>query len=185
MNYLESAIKQFQYYESLGRKTMDQLSEEELTFEPVKDINSISVIVKHLHGNMLSRWTDFLTTDGEKETRDRDGEFEGSLSTREEIMQKWEEGWKVVFDTLNSLNDEHLGQIVYIRNQGHTVVEAINRQMNHYAYHVGQMVFLGKMIKKDEWTSLSIPKNQSKQFNADKFNQEQSRGHFTDEFLEK
>jgi hypothetical protein len=183
MNYLESVNRQFQYYESLGRKTMDQLKDEDLTREPVPLVNSISVIVKHLHGNMLSRWTDFLNTDGEKDFRDRDGEFEESLRTREEIMAKWEEGWKVLFDALDGLEESHLSQIVHIRNQGHTVVEAINRQLCHYAYHVGQMVYLGKIFRGDDWESLSIPRNQSKAFNEEKFREDKGRRHFTEDFL--
>ena len=180
-SYLSSAIRQFQYYENLGMRTMEQLSEEALLQEPVEGVNSISIIVKHLRGNMLSRWTDFLTTDGEKDFRDRDGEFEQSLDSRSEIYSAWNEGWKTLFNTLGKLTEGDLDSIVFIRNQGHSVVEAINRQLCHYAYHVGQVVFIGKMFRGDSWESLSIPKNKSKDYNREKFAREKSRGHFTDD----
>src|SRR3954466_298804 len=117
---------------------------------------------------MLSRWTDFLTSDGEKEWRDRDGEFENDIRTKAELLSKWNEGWKCLLDTLNSLEEEDLEKTIYIRNQGHSVMEAINRQLAHYPYHVGQIVFIGKMAAK-KWNSLSIPRGNSKQFNDDKF----------------
>lgn len=180
--YLESVIKQFEYYKLLGEKTFAQLPDDKLFWQYNADSNSIATIVKHLWGNMLSRWTDFLTTDGEKEWRNRDGEFENDITTREELLQKWNEGWKVFLDTLKSLKEEDLQRIIYIRNQGHTVMEAINRQLAHYPYHVGQIVFAGKMGA-EAWQSLSIPKGNSKQFNAEKFAQPKHKAHFTDEFL--
>ena len=128
---------------------------------------------------MLSRWTDFLTTDGEKDTRNRDGEFDASTAfsnqTKEQILGLWNGGWACLFNTLNSLKPEDLSKIIYIRNEGHTVLEAINRQLAHYPYHVGQMVFYAKILKKSEWTSLSIPKNKSNDYNADKFSKEKSK----------
>ncbi|MBE9600001.1 DUF1572 family protein [Pedobacter sp. MC2016-24] len=180
--YLESAIKQFMYYKMLGEKTFDQISEEQLFWQPSPDSNSIATIVKHLSGNMLSRWTELLTTDGEKPWRNREGEFENDLGSRAKVLSLWEQGWKVMLDTLISLSDHDLNRIVYIRNQGHTVMEAINRQLAHYPYHVGQIVYIGKMLASN-WQSLSIPKGNSVQFNADKFAQEKHLGHFTDEFL--
>lgn len=183
-NYLESVIKQFEYYKMLGDKTFAQVPDEKLFWQFNEDSNSIAVIVKHLSGNMLSRWTDFLTTDGEKEWRNRDDEFENDIATKDELLQKWNDGWKVFLDTLKSLKEEDLEKIIYIRNQGHTVMEAINRQLAHYPYHIGQIVFIGKMCA-NKWTSLSIPKGNSKSFNDDKFSKPKHKAHFTDEFLEK
>lgn len=170
-NYLESAIRQFEYYKKLGERTFDQLSDEQLFLQINDESNSIATIVKHLWGNMLSRWTDFLTEDGEKEWRKRDAEFENDLRDRTELMDKWNDGWALLFSTLGALNERDLEKVVYIRNQGHTVVEAINRQLAHYAYHVGQLVFLGKMMCSKEWSTLSIPRGQSEAYNEDKFSQ--------------
>jgi hypothetical protein len=183
-NYLESIIKQFEYYKMLGEKTFAQIPEEKLFWQYNENSNSIATIVKHLGGNMRSRWTDFLTADGEKEWRNRDAEFENDISTKDEMLRIWNEGWKVFLDTLNSLTEEDLEKTIYIRNQGHTVMEAINRQLAHYPYHIGQIVHIGKMAA-SEWTSLSIPKGNSKQFNAEKFALPKQNQHFTDEFLNK
>jgi hypothetical protein len=180
-SYLSSVLKQFQYYKSLGEKTFDQVTEEELFWKPDEEINSIAIIVKHMVGNMLSRWTNFLTEDGEKSWRQRDDEFIDSYSTKQELLQQWELGWDCVFSALDQVNDTNLESVVYIRNQGHTVIEVINRQLSHYAYHVGQIVFLGRMIRKEKWASLSIPKGASKVYNAEKFRQEKGRRHFTDD----
>ena len=197
-NYLTSAIQQFQYYKMLGDKTFDQLTDDQLVWQYNEASNSVAVMVKHLWGNMMSRWTDFLTTDGEKDFRKRDEEFElvGSCVegvnannetdeiTRDSILSKWEEGWECLFAALKSINEENFNTTIYIRNQGHTISEAINRQMMHYAYHVGQIVYLGRMIKGDEWQSLSIPKGTSNAYNAEKFAKEKGKRHFTDEYLE-
>lgn len=183
--YLESVIKQFEYYKLLGEKALAQLSDEQLFQVPSIESNTMAVIVQHLSGNMLSRWTDFLTTDGEKEWRNRDAEFDDVISTKEELYAAWNKGWSVFLNTLNSLIEEDLTKIVYIRNQGHTVMEAINRQLAHYPYHIGQMVYLAKYLVSQPWESLSIPKNQSKEYNAEKFSQEKSVKHFTDEYLKK
>ena len=134
---------------------------------------------------MLSRWTDFLTADGEKEWRDRDGEFESDIQNKEELLQKWNEGWQYLFEAIDPLTEADLDRIVYIRKMGHTGPEAINRQLAHYAYHIGQIVFIGKMLRGDQWISLSIPKGQSEQYNAQKFAQPQHRQHYTDEFIDK
>jgi hypothetical protein len=179
--YLESVKKQFLYYKMLGEKAMDQLEAEQLFVTTNDDTNSIAVIVKHLSGNMLSRWTDFLTTDGEKETRNRDGEFENNLHTKEEVLEAWNTGWKCFLNTLESLTSEQLSEIIYIRNEGHTVIEAINRQLAHYPYHVGQIVFYAKQLKEGEWNSLSIAKNKSKDYNDSKFAQEKNIKNFTEE----
>lgn len=165
--YLESIRSQFEYYKLLGEKTLDQLSEADLFHQYNEESNSIAVIIKHLWGNMLSRWKDFLTTDGEKVWRDRDAEFDPDIKTKQELMRKWNEGWECVFDALASISHEDLkNTTVYIRNEPHTVVEAVNRQFAHYAYHVGQIVFVGKMLSKD-WHALSIPKEGSKKFNQE------------------
>lgn len=168
-DYLESVRKQLEYYKMLGEKTFSQLQDENLFWQYNEDSNSIAIIVKHLWGNMLSRWTDFLNSDGEKEWRDRDAEFENDIRTKEELLAKWNEGWDCVFSAINSLTADDLDKIVYIRNQGHTVTEAINRQLAHYPYHIGQIVFIGKMLAKNGWTSLSIPKGASQTFNTEKF----------------
>lgn len=182
-SYLESAQKQFAYYKNLGDRTFDQLTDEELFWEYNEASNSIAIIVKHLWGNMLSRWTDFKNSDGEKEWRNRDAEFELDFKDRTVLIQKWEEGWKCLFDALASVQAEELDQLVYIRNMGHTIIEAVNRQMAHYGYHVGQITYIGRMIKGNDWQSLSIPKGESKSYNAKKFSQPKSKKHFTDEFL--
>lgn len=183
-NYLESTIKQFEYYKMLGDKTFEQMPDGKLFWQYNGESNSIATIVKHLSGNMLSRWTDFLTTDGEKQWRDRDGEFENDISTRQDMLEIWNNGWKVFLDTLGSLTPEDLEKTIYIRNQGHSVLEAINRQLAHYPYHIGQMVFIGKMCA-GNWVSLSIPKGNSGEFNRDKFSKPKHQAHFTDEFLNK
>jgi hypothetical protein len=183
MSFLESVTKQFQYYKMLGDKTFSQLAEADLFWQYKESSNSIAIIVKHLHGNMLSRWTDFLTTDGEKTWRKRDEEFDADFKTKTEVLEKWEDGWNCLFFALKTINEENFNQIIYIRNQGHTITEAINRQLAHYAYHIGQIVFIGSMIQGNDWQSLSIPKGKSKDFNAEKFAQEKHRQHFTDEFL--
>lgn len=182
-DYLDSIRKQFAYYKQLGDKTMEQLTDEQVLWQYNEESNSIAILVKHLWGNMLSRWTDFLHSDGEKEWRDRDGEFEANFSSKSEVLEKWNEGWDCFFKTLSVLQPEDLDRIIYIRNQGHTVAEALNRQLAHYPYHIGQMVFLGKMLVGSNWESLSIPKGDSRKFNAEKFAKPKEKGHFTDEFL--
>lgn len=180
-SYLNSVQKQFEYYKSLGDKTFAQLTDEQFFWQANDESNSVAIIVKHIAGNMLSRWTNFLTEDGEKEWRNRDKEFVNNFTTKHEVMEYWEKGWTCLFDAINPLLEEDLEKIIYIRNHGHTVVEAINRQLCHYSYHIGQLVFLGKMIQNENWNSLSIPKNASKNYNADKFSKEKTRKHFTDD----
>ena len=180
-DYLTSVKKQFAYYKSIGEKTFEQLTDEQLSWQYNPESNSVAMIVNHMSGNMISRWTDIFTTDGEKPTRNREAEFTPSTSTRQTVLDSWEQGWKCLFDTLDKLTTDDLDKIIYIRNQGHTVMEAINRQLAHYPYHVGQIVFLGKMLCNENWTSLSIPRGQSDSYNADKFAQEKRKVHFTDE----
>lgn len=182
-SYLSSISRQFEYYKLLGEKTFAQVTDEQLFIQFNEDSNSIAVIVKHLWGNMMSRWTDFLTSDGEKDWRKRDNEFESDIRTREEILSKWNEGWNCLFDSLNKLNSDDLEKIVYIRNQGHTVVEAINRQLAHCAYHTGQIVYIGKMLCGESWHSLSIPKGGSADYNESITSAGKRIEHFTDSIL--
>lgn len=182
-HFLIGAIKQFRYYKMLGAKTMDQLPADKLSWQYNAASNSIAIIVNHLHGNMLSRFTNFLLEDGEKTWRNREAEFDVTKETRDTLKQKWEMGWSCVFDCLENLEESDLSQEVFIRNMGHSVIDAINRQLAHYAYHVGQIVFIGKMVVGENWQSLSIPRGGSDLYNADKFGQEKGTQHFTDEFL--
>lgn len=181
--YLDSVKKQFLYYKTLGEKAMSQLEPEQLFVSLNQDTNSIATIVKHLSGNMVSRWTDFLTTDGEKEWRNRDGEFENDVQSKDALLTLWDKGWHCFFEAIDTLKPEQLTTIIYIRNEGHTVIEAINRQLAHYPYHVGQIVFYAKQLKNKDWESLSIPKNKSKSYNDNKFAQEKSIKNFTEEEL--
>ena len=182
-NYLESARKQFEYYKTLGERSIAQLSDEELFWQYNPESNSIGIIVKHLWGNMLSRWTDFLTSDGEKEWRQREAEFDADIKDRQELMEKWNAGWACLFTALDSLNEDNFDTTIYIRNMGHTVVEAINRQMAHYAYHVGQMAYIARMIKGTAWQSLSIPRGESAAYNQAKFAKPKHREHFSEEWI--
>jgi hypothetical protein len=185
--YIESAIKQFQYYKLLGEKAMEQIPDDKLNWQYNPETNSVAIIVKHLWGNMMSRWVDFLTKDGEKVWRDREAEFVNDITTRKDLMEKWEEGWKALFDAMNTVskNPDYLGRTIFIRNLGHTIMEATNRQISHYAYHVGQIVHTGKMIQAENWKSLSIPRGKTSEYNAEKFSQPPRREHFTDEFTKR
>ncbi len=178
---LKNTISVFDYYKTLGEKAIAQISDEALYQMPDEKSNSISVIVKHLHGNMLSRWTDFLTTDGEKEWRDRDSEFEETIETRDEVMKQWNEGWACVFSALNTLHPEDFDKTVYIRNMGQTVLEAIMRQMAHYAYHIGQIVYLARLFNEGDWKTLTIPKGGSAAYNKEKNAPGKRIEHFTEE----
>lgn len=183
--FLESIKKQFLYYKMLGEKAMQQLEPEQLFFMANDNSNSIATIVKHLTGNMLSRWTNFMTTDGEKEWRHRDAEFENDLKSKDEVMQLWDKGWDCFMYALNSLEPHQLSHIIYIRNEGHTVMEAINRQLAHYPYHIGQVVFSAKQLKNSAWESLSIPRNASGSYNEKKFSKEKNIKNFTDDELKR
>lgn len=169
-NLLSGTIKQFHYYKSVGERTMEQLSFKEMNFQPNQDSNSISIIVKHMVGNMLSRWTNFMTEDGEKEWRHRDQEFEAYHMTKEELLADWEKGWNCLFEAISPLKENDLHKKIYIRNEAHTVAEAIFRQLAHYAYHIGQMAYVGKLLKGNQWISLSIAKGKSDTYNKGKFN---------------
>lgn len=185
MNQIElnGIRKQFEYYKVLGDDTFNQLNDDQLSITMNENSNSIAMIVKHLHGNLLSRWTDFLFSDGEKEWRNRDEEFENDLNARELLLSKWEEGWNCLFNAIDSLKVSDLDKTVFIRNQGHSVFEAFLRSLNHIAYHVGQIVFIGKILQNDNWKTLSIPKGKSKEYNQTKFHQPKHFEHFSDESI--
>ena len=178
--FLTSAIKLFRYYKKLGEGAIEQLSDADIKIRPNESSNSVGLIVHHLSGNMLSRWTDFLTTDGEKEWRNRDAEFDEDYPDKKSLMAAWERGWACVFAALESLKSEDLSRIIYVRNEGQSVLEAIQRQLAHYPHHIGQIIYQAKAIKGDAFKSLSIPKGQSQPFNTEKFSHEKSRKHFTD-----
>ena len=158
-HYLQSVKKEFLRYKMIGEQAMEQLEPAQLFFIDNHNGNSIATIVRHLHGNMISRWTDFFTTDGEKPWRNREAEFENLVTDRETIMQFWTDGWACFLGTLMSLEAQDLDKTIYIRGEAHTVMQAINRQLAHYPSHVGQIVFAAKQLKHAEWYSLSIPKN--------------------------
>lgn len=182
-DYLNSTKKQFTYYKMLGEKAMAQLPEEKLFWQCGPDCNSIATIVKHLCGNMLSRWTDFLTTDGEKEWRNRDAEFENDIVSKAALMQRWEQGWSCLFNALDQLTTADFKKEVFIRNMGQSVMDAINRQLAHYPYHVGQVVFIAKMACGHNWQSLSIPMGNSQVYNNTKFAKPKHTEHFTEEYI--
>jgi hypothetical protein len=165
-SYLEDSLAVFRAYKSLGERAIAQVSDEQLQLALDPESNSIATIVKHLAGNMRSRWTDFLRTDGEKPDRNRDTEFEEPPATRAAVMELWEAGWRYVFAALEPLNDSDLERTVHIRNEPHSVMQAINRQVAHYALHIGQIIFLAKHLQSSRWVTLSIPRGKSGEFNA-------------------
>jgi len=169
--FLTSYKQNIEFLISKGERTINQLNFDELHWIPNEESNSIAIIVKHLHGNMISRWTDFLTTDGEKPTRERDSEFEGGFSSREELIHSWESGWNLFLNMLETLSDEDLRRTVYLRGEVLTALQMIQDELIHYAMHIGQMIYIGKLIKNSEWKNLSIQKGQSKEFNENKFKQ--------------
>lgn len=164
--YLATVIRRMKYYKDLGDKTFEQLEEKDLHFTPNDESNSIAVIIQHLSGNMLSRWTNFLKEDGEKTWRHRDAEFEIHHQTRAQVIEIWEQGWTCFFDALSSLKKKDLMKIITIRQESLTVIDAVNRQLAHYPYHIGQIIYIGKLLRDKKWKSLSIPKGQSQTYNA-------------------
>jgi hypothetical protein len=162
--YLKVVKNRFNSVKGLGDKTISQLSQEDIHWTLNEGSNSVAVIVKHLSGNMVSRWSDFLTSDGEKPYRDREQEFNNNNSSKQDLIAMWEKGWNTLFATLNDLEEKDLLKEIYIRSESHTVVDAIERQMAHYAYHIGQIVYIGKQLKGEDWKSLSIPKGKSEEF---------------------
>jgi len=164
-SYLTDSIDLFRYYKNLGERAMAQCPDEGLFIMLDAESNSIAIVVKHMAGNMGSRWTDFLTSDGEKPDRNRDTEFEAPPTTRAELMEMWERGWKLLFGALEPLNDADLTRTITIRTEPHSVTQAINRQVAHYSYHVGQIVCLARHFAGDKWQTLTIPKKKSAEFN--------------------
>jgi uncharacterized damage-inducible protein DinB len=164
-SYLQDSLGLFRYYKKLAERAMDQVTDEQMIASLDAEMNSIAIIVKHLAGNMRSRWTDFLNSDGEKPDRKRDTEFENAPATRAGLMKLWEEGWNHVFAALGPLTDEDLDRTVVIRGEPHSVTQAINRQIAHYAYHCGQIVFLAKHLQATQWKSLTVPRGKSEEFN--------------------
>lgn len=165
-SYLEDALGVFRYYKNLAERAMAQVNQEQLSAVLDDEMNSIAVVVKHMAGNMRSRWTDFLTSDGEKPDRDRDSEFVAPPAGREAVLAMWEAGWNCVFQALEPLTEEDLRRTVTIRGEAHSVMQAINRQVAHYSYHCGQIVMLAKHFGSEQWTSLSVPRNKSADFNV-------------------
>lgn len=164
-SFLKSIRQEYLRYKTLGEQAVAQLSDDDLHWKPHASCNSVAVIMQHIAGNTLSRFTEFLTTDGEKGWRDRDAEFVEQFTDRENLLKYWEKGWTCLFDALDELTDDDLEQTVYVRNEPHSVIEALNRSMGHHAYHVGQMVHIGIQLKGDDWKTLSVPRGESKQFN--------------------
>jgi Protein of unknown function (DUF1572) len=156
--YMRSVKSRFADAKNYAEKTFDQLEEDQLFWYPNEDSNSIAVIVKHMSGNMISRWTDIFNSDGEKPDRNRNGEFENTITTRSEMHDVWNKGWQAFFEALDNLKEEDLLREIYIRNEAHSVMDAIERQMYHYSYHIGQIVYIAKMLKSDEWQTLTIPR---------------------------
>ena len=163
---MQTVIRRLKNYNAIGEKAFEQLDEKDFHYRPNEESNSIAIIVQHMAGNMLSRFTNFLTEDGEKEWRQRDDEFEIHNYSKQQIIDLWEKGWKCCFDSLESLNENDLLKTIYIRNEPLTVIDAINRQLAHYPHHIGQILYIGKLIKGEKWKSLSIPKGQSQQYNT-------------------
>ncbi len=163
--FLHSAIKRLNYYKDLGDKTFTQLTDDDFHYQPNEASNSIAIIIQHTAGNMLSRWTDFLTSDGEKEWRNRDTEFEEQHLSKQQLIELWDKGWHCLLDALNALTEDDLLKTIHIRSEGLLVVDAINRQLAHYPYHVGQIIYVAKIITNNNWQNLSIAKGNSAQFN--------------------
>ena len=161
-------IKRFQYYKELAEKTFDQVSEEQLFWKYNEESNSITTLVTHLSGNMQSRWSNFLTEDGEKSWRNRDSEFENDMQSKAEMMEIWMKGWLVLFEALNQIKEENWNDTIFIRGEKHTVLDATIRQLAQYSYHIGQIIYIGKMVKNADWKTLSIAKNQSVPFTIEK-----------------
>jgi len=164
-SYIEDSQKLFLHYKKLAENAMEQVTDEQLFSVLDEEANSIAIIVKHMAGNMRARWTDFLTTDGEKPNRNRDSEFVDPPATRTALLEVWEEGWACVFHALEPLTDADLTRTVTIRGEAHSVMQAVNRQVAHYAHHIGQIVLLAKHFAHDHWQSLSVPRNKSAEFN--------------------
>ena len=162
--FLQSAIKRLSYYKELGDKTFAQLNDADFHYQPNDTSNSIAIIIQHMAGNMLSRWTDFLTSDGEKDWRNRDTEFEAQQLNKQQLIELWNKGWQCFLGTLQSLTSDDLLKTIHIRSEGLLVVDAINRQLAHYPYHVGQIIYIAKIIIDNNWQNLSVAKGQSDEY---------------------
>ncbi len=165
--FLSAAIRRLKYYKDLGDKTFEQLADSDFHYSPNEESNSIAIIIQHTAGNMLSRWTSFLTEDGEKEWRQRDDEFDIHSYSKQELIDLWEKGWNCFLSAIESLQDNDLLKTVYIRREPLTVIDAINRQLAHYPYHIGQIIYIGKQLRNHDWKNLSIPRRQSQAYNQD------------------
>lgn len=185
MNLVEVGVirKQFEYYRMLADKTILLLSEEQLNWRYNEESNSVAMLMRHIAGNLTSRFTNFFTEDGEKKWRNRDDEFRVGYFDRHQLITDWDKAWAILFELLDHINGQNIAYQVKIRNQEHTVAEALYRQLGHYSYHIGQMIYIGKMLFDKDWKSLSIPKNQSQNYNAQKFSNPNSEKHFTDDYL--
>ncbi|MCB0599639.1 MAG: DUF1572 family protein [Saprospiraceae bacterium] len=180
VNYLDTVEKLFHYYKSMAEKAIHQIDDHQFHQKIHPEDNSVAIILQHMIGNMRSRFTDFFTSDGEKSWRDRESEFLDPALGKSQLLHEWESAWITVFTAIDQARGHPLDAIVYIRNEGHTVLEAFQRQLAHYAYHTGQIVFLSKSLAGSHWKSLSIPKGQSDSFNAEKFSKDKSKSFFTD-----
>jgi hypothetical protein len=174
-NYKSDALTSFRNYKKLAERAIEQVSDEEFFAAIDGEANSIGVVLKHIAGNLHSRWRDFLTTDGEKPDRDRDTEFIADGDNRESLLKFWESGWQVLFDNLEPLTDQDFARTITIRGEPHSVVEAVNRQLTHYSYHIGQIVLLAKHFRSSDWKTLSVPRNRSGEFNKH-LTEKQARG---------
>lgn len=179
-NFLSGTKKLFLYYKGLAEKAIAQLDDDQINWRPNEASNSVALIIHHLSGNMLSRFTDFLTSDGEKSWRNREAEFEIGYKDKGEMMEAWENGWNQLVQTIDSLTESDLDRIIYIRNEGQTVQDALQRQLAHYPHHIGQILYIAKMLKANDWKSLSIPKGGTAAYNQGKFSEEKAIRHFTD-----
>ena len=173
--YLTTVIRRVKYYKDLADKTFVQLNDKDFHVIPTSESNSIAIIIQHMSGNMHSRWTNFLSEDGEKEWRKRDEEFEEHDFSRQQLLEIWEKGWSCFLKAIESLQEEDLLKVIRIRTEEFTVIDTINRQLAHYAYHIGQIVYIGRMLKNEEWKSLSIPRGQSLQFNQSKYSKDPAK----------
>jgi hypothetical protein len=182
--FIDGAYKQFMYYKTIAEKAMSQVEDDVLFLTTSDEANSIAIIVKHLSGNMRSRWTEFRSQDGEKRWRNRESEFENDIHTRVELMSTWDMGWNCFFEALKGIHEDELQDIIYVRNQGQTIMDAVLRQLAHYPYHIGQIIHICKAHSTHGWQSLSIPRGGSQSYNQAKFASEKEVKHFVDDYLE-
>lgn len=177
---LSGTLQLYTYYKQLTEKAIDQVEDYYLHEVPAPGLNSIAVLMKHIAGNSRSRWTNFRTEDGEKPWRNREQEFEDTFGSKEELLENWEIGWEILFEALHSISEEEMTRIIYIRNEGHTIIEAVQRHLAHVSYHTGQIVQLARMHAGTNWNSLSIPRGKTEEYNREKFSREKKRGIYRD-----